>query len=338
MPVRLQDIARELNLSAMTVSRVLNRPEGTYIAKETEERVLKAAAEMGYSPNRHARALATGRTLTIAVWISHLQSSAYTQIAKCCREEIEGTGLQASISALHWHFSAAEHHRQFDHSVDGILAVDPPEAAMLSRLLGETTLQTTPRVNLGSGRDVEWAGDYVRVDLCEGTRAAIQHLAESGCRRIAYSVPYGVNVPGAGNYDAYVEAMGAAGLMPEPIVHHQWDMPSVRSDVIAHIQEFGAPDGLYCHNDEFAIAAFRALRDMNLLVPGDVLLIGCEGNEFMEYFDPPLSTISMPIQKICRLAWKLLENRLENVQAPAEQSILSHQFLQRNSSRPNPDH
>ena len=338
MAVRLQDIARKLNLSSMTVSRVLNRPEGTYISKETERRVLQAAAEMGYSPNRHARALATGRALTIAVWISHLDSSAYTQIARCCRDEIEGAGLQASISALHWHFAATEQHRQLDSSVDGILAVDPPEPGMLSSLLGETTLHRTPRVNLGSGREVEWDGDFVRVDLSEGTRVAIRHLVQSGCRRIAYSVPYSVHVPGAGNYNAYVESLQSAGLRPELIIHKQWDMPSVRSDILAHVRAFGKPDGLYCHNDEFAIAAFRALRDLNLRVPKDVLLIGCEGNEFMEYFDPPLSTISMPIQKMCQTAWKLLQSRLENAQAPAEKVILPHEFLQRDSSNPNLSH
>ena len=72
MSVSIYDIARELNLSAMTVSRVLNQPERSSVAAATRERVIKAANEMGYRPNRNARALVSGRTDTIALWIDHL--------------------------------------------------------------------------------------------------------------------------------------------------------------------------------------------------------------------------------------------------------------------------
>ena len=339
MAVRLQDIARELNLSAMTVSRVLNRPKGTYIAPETERRVLRAAAEMGYRPNRHARALATGRTNTVAVWVSHLESSVYTQLAKFCREEIEQAGMQATISAMDWHFSAPDNSRRFDWPVDGILAIDPPEPQMLASLLGErvsdaAAFYATPRVQLGSGREVEWSGDFVRVDLGAGTAAAVEHLAKAGCRRIAYSVPAGLQVRGQGNYDEYSAAISRAGLVPETIVHARWDMASARRDVREHIVRHGAPDGVYCHNDELAMAAFRAVRDLGLRVPADVLLVGCEGSEFMAYFDPPLSTISMPIREMCRTAWRLLHRRLETPDAPPERIILPHRFLARESSVP----
>jgi DNA-binding LacI/PurR family transcriptional regulator len=332
MAVRIEDIARDLNISAMTVSRVLNRREGTYIAPQTIERVLQAAAKMGYRPNRYARALATGRTHTIGVWISHLHSSVYTQIAKSCREEIERSGLQAAISEMHWHFPGPGSHPRLDWQVDGVLAVDPPEPDTLATLLNDAVLHSLPRVNLGSGRAVEWEGDYVRVDLCEGTRAAVDHLASLGCKRIAYALPYGIHLPGGGNTDAYLNSMQKAGLEPEMILHRNWDMDSVRRDVRGHVQAHGCPDGLYCHNDEIAIAAFRAVRDMKLRVPDDVMIIGCEGSEFMAYFDPSLSTISMPIQRMCQQAWNLLERRLQHTDAPPEQIILLHEFLQRESS------
>ena len=332
MAVRIQDIARELNLSPMTVSRVLNRKDGTYIAPETNERVLQAAARMGYRPNRYARALATGRTNTIAVWISHLHSSIYTQIAKSCREEIEQAGLQVSISEMDWHFQTSNSKRRFEWQVDGIIAVDPPEPDQLASFLDDPALQDIPRVNLGSARAVEWEGDYVRVDLCEGTRVAIDYLANSGCQKIAYCVPFGAHLPGLGNYDAYVESMTKAGLKPELIVHDNWEMATVRQDVREHVRAHGKPDAIYCHTDEIAIAAFRALRDLKLRVPDEVLIIGCEGNEFMEYFDPPLSTISMPVSQMCHMAWNMLQRRLQYPDSDIEGIVLPHQFLRRESS------
>lgn len=332
MAVRIQDIARALNLSAMTVSRVLNQPEGVSVASDTRARVLQAAAGMGYRPNRHARALATGRTHTIALWISHLHSSVYTQIARSCREEIERAGLQAAICEMHWHFPAPGAHPRFDWQVDGILAVDPPSPDALAELLDDAVLSRIPRVNLGSARTVEWSGDSVRVDLGRGTREAVAHLVRAGCHRIAYSLPQGGDAPGSGNYEAYLDVLQEAGLPPEPIFHARWTMESVRADIRAHVAALGPPGGLYCHNDELAIAAFRALRDMGLRIPADVLLIGCEGNEFMDYFDPPLSTVSLPVEAMCHAAWGLLHQRLQSPDAPPQRVLLPHKFLQRESS------
>ena len=256
----------------------------------------------------------------------------HSQIARYCRAEIEQAGLEATLSPMDWHFSASASHRRFEWPVDGILAVDPPEPEALVRLLGETVLDATPRVNLGSARAVEWDGDSVRVDLAAGTRTAIDHLAGQGCRRIAYCVPEGMHLPGSGNYDAYTGAMQRAGLAPEPIIHRRWDMAAARQNVRDHIVSHGRPDGLYCHNDELAMAAFRAVRDLGLRVPEEVLIIGCEGSEFMEYFDPPLSTVSIPIQEMCRLAWNLLHERLDNPEVPPKRLLLSPQFLERELS------
>src|SRR3569833_3101268 len=119
--ITIHDIARELNLSAMTVSRVLNQRKGNTVALATRERVLKAAVQMGYQPNRNARALATGCTYSIGVWISHLRSSIYSQIADACRQEIQRAGVEASICEMDWHFPTPETHPRFLWPVDGIL-------------------------------------------------------------------------------------------------------------------------------------------------------------------------------------------------------------------------
>ncbi len=333
MPVSIHDIARELNLSAMTVSRVLNHPERSSVASATRERVLKAAGEMGYRPNRNARALVSGRSNTIALWIDHLHSSVYSQIADACRDEVQRAGLELNICEMSWHFSSPRH-RLFEWMVDGIIAVDPPEPPELAEYLAQASVRPVPRVNLGSGLLVAWDGDFVRVDLQEGTRAAVEHLHRAGCRRIAYSVPFGIDRPGRGNYDAYTEAVRTVGLQPEYIVHQDLHMPAVRQTTADYVKAHGKPDGIFCQYDELAIASFRALRDLGLRVPDDVLIIGCAGNEFMEYFDPPLSTIAMPIKEMCHRACALLQNRIAQPDAAAVGIVLPYEFCNRLSSRP----
>jgi LacI family transcriptional regulator len=333
MAVSIHDIARELNLSAMTVSRVLGQSTRGYVAPATRERVLKAAREMGYRSNRNARALASGRTNTIALWIDHLHSSVYSQIADACRAEVQETGQELTVCEMNWHFSRPGY-RRLEWMVDGIIAVDPPEASALAVYLDDALAPALPRVHLGSGLSVLWEGDYVQTDLQNGTRAAVEHLLRTGCRRIAYSVPAGIDRPGQGNFDAYTETVRRTGLQPEYIVQRDLRMPAVRQATADHIRAHGKPDGLFCHYDELAIAGFRALRDLGLRVPDDVLIIGCEGNEFMDYFDPPLSTIAMPIKEMCQRAWHLLQRRIAEPDAPPDGVTLPYEFRDRPSSRP----
>lgn len=333
MAVTIHDIARELNLSAMTVSRVLSQNDNSLVKPLTRQRVEEAALRLGYQPNRNARALASGRTNIIGLWISHLNSSVYSQIAQACRTAIQSMGMEISVSEMDWHFYLEGAQRHFQWPVDGVLAVDPPPLGEMEKLLGPTPWKDIPRVHLGSGQSVPWDGDHVFVDLGAGTRVAIEHLLSVGCKRIAYIVPKGADQPGMSHYDAYLSVLRRAGLQPELIVLEHWDCPFVRRAVVKHIQQHGSPDGLYCRHDESAIAAFRAVRDLGLHVPNDVAIIGCEGNAFLEYFDPPLSTVAMPIPGLCQSAWDLLQRRLSEPDAEPRGLTLPFEFLARPSSR-----
>src|SRR6184192_39053 len=78
MPVTLADIARELGVSKMTVSRAINNHP--LINTETRERVLEVARRMNYQPNQHARALATNRSYLIGVVVPDLMHSYFAEI------------------------------------------------------------------------------------------------------------------------------------------------------------------------------------------------------------------------------------------------------------------
>ncbi|RYG71332.1 LacI family transcriptional regulator [bacterium] len=134
------------------------------------------------------------------------------------------------------------------------------------------------------------------------------------------------------HYDGYNAVLKAAGLKSETIICEQWDGATVRQTVRDYIEKHGHPDGIYCHHDELTIATYRALRDLKLDIPRDVALIGCEGNEFLEYFDPSLSTVALPIAEMCQTAWKLLQQRLADPERAPQGITLPYEFLARESS------
>src|SRR5947209_10097280 len=80
MPITLADIAREMGVSKMTVSRAINNHP--LVSAETRERVLEVARRLNYQPNEHARALATNRSYMIGVVVPDLMHSYFAEICR----------------------------------------------------------------------------------------------------------------------------------------------------------------------------------------------------------------------------------------------------------------
>jgi LacI family transcriptional regulator len=92
MSITIIDIAKRLGLSDSTVSRVLNSRRSHLISEGTRKKVLSAAAEMGYRPNKMASALVTGRSHTVAFWVSPERTGYYTQVMYQFQDQLKARG------------------------------------------------------------------------------------------------------------------------------------------------------------------------------------------------------------------------------------------------------
>lgn len=128
-------------------------------------------------------------------------------------------------------------------------------------------------------------------------------------------------------------ALAQTGREPEYILAPDDTRRSVGGVLKDYIARRGAPDGLFCFNDDMAIGAFRALRDLGLRIPDDVALVGCDGIEDAAYLDPPLTTIVQPLEEMCATAWQFLERRLLQPLLPLQQVTLEPSLEIRGSSR-----
>lgn len=328
MQVTLRDIAKELDVSHATVSRVLNRKDDHLISEATRARVRQTARDMGYRPNLAARALATGRTRTVAVWMPTLYTPFYAQALNALERQITGHGYGLTIGR--WPAPAAGLADLRERSAaDGLLVMDlikdSPEAPPPGAAPG------LPAVFLGAHCPTDT--DHVRVDLTAGAREAVRHLLAGGGRP-AYLVSGPMAHPGEARYDAYLSEMAEAGQAPQVIPLPAGDRAGARMALADFLRGHPRPDGLFCQNDDVALGALRALRDRGLRVPDDVRLVGCDGIEEAEYWDPPLSTVTQPLEEVCALAWQFLARRLEEPDAPPQRATLSAQLVVRESSRP----
>lgn len=328
----LRAVAERAEVSTATVSRVLNGVD-VPISPETQQRVRRIAAELGYQPHRLARALATGRTQTVALWASNLRSAHYSQVIYCMRQEIRRHEYDLMVSeAQPYSHDTLDTSRLLSWPVDGILAVELPRAVipgMEGLLLGGK-----PFVSMGVY--VTPGADSVRVDFTEQVIEAVRHLHTVGCRRIAYLVPnwfdWFRSCRDARLY-GYEAVVAEVGQEPEYILTPDEKRPSVDAVLKEHIARRGHPDGLFCFNDDMAIGAYRALRDLGLRIPGDVTLIGCDGIEDTAYLDPPITTIAQPLEEMCATAWGFLERRMREPNLPLQEITLQATLKIRGSSQ-----
>lgn len=313
----ITQLAKELNLSIGTVSRILNDEKAPYAA-ETRRRVRERAAELGYRPNAVARALAMKRTNTVGLWARHLQGAYSSWVV---------SALSSQVAARDFHLVI----RLYDNGpsdrkdpgyadivsdiVDGVITHGMPPDDWLAR----TRRTQRPLPLVVTGGIVSSVYDLVGLDFRPAAQAAVEHLLETGRRRVALMTPPN---PNDRRYQAYQSVMEAAGLRPEIIEMREGTRAEIRTQFLNYVVEYRYPEAVFCHNDDTAIAVYRALCDLGLNVPEDVALVGCDGIEDTEFLPVPITTIVQPVDEMARLAWEFLKTRMREPDAPLQQTVL----------------
>jgi len=329
--ITLKDIARHLDVSHATVSRALNRADDPLISEATILRVRETAAAMGYRPNHAARSLATGRTGLIALWLwsEGLTNSYQANVAQLMHAEASRRSYQLLVNLVNWSALTDKTDNQFDvWHVDGIIAHEA-SPAFQARFQGSHR-PPVPVVSTGVYHYLEGV-DRVYIDISEGSRLAMQHLIDQGRRKIAYVTSNLQNFDDQ-RFIAYSSLLEAAGLPKTLVDVSDSSRPKVRSVVREFIEANGVPDALFCHNDDMAIAAYRALCDLGVRVPDDVAIVGCDGIEDTEYLEVPITTIAQPLVEMCALATNFLEQRIEDPSRPIQEASLPATLVVRASS------
>ncbi len=311
--MNIYEFAEACGVSIGTVSRAINGRKN--VDPETRAMILRRMDELGYRPSRTARALSTGRTEVISVWIGMLSSHYGTRVLQHIEEHLGDTGYEMLVRDLK--YRRIEEPLPESILADGVIVVDSvPWVEKLRKTPGKSR---TPLVNVGIY--VDPSVDHVTGNSGAGVTAAMRHLLEVGCRRIAFLSPRPYNTMKEPRYAAYMEVIRGAGLSPEVIPTREDRRSEAVAALSAHIPTHGVPDALMCFNDDHAIAAYRVLRDRGVRVPEDTAIVGFDGIEETEYLERPLTTVSVPLKEMCATAWHFLEQRMANPDLPAQKAV-----------------
>lgn len=327
------DVAKQANISGATVSRVLSGRTDLAISEETRKKVLEAAEKLGYRPNAAARALMTGRTGLVGFWMC-LQYSRYrSQVLDRMRIVLADTDLAMAVTDVDEQYTMAH---SFDRAlrvpIDGIIAFDNSASVEAFAREHDRLAPNVPFVSMGA----YWseAQSFVGIDLRSGADLAMDHLIETGRKRIVYMAPANSDLLDQGpRFDAYREKMSECGFEGRTIGTPGVNFVDVREALREDFRGQPLPEAILCMNDDLAISAAFALEGLGVKVGQDIALVGFDGIEETEHCPCPITTVRQPIEEMCALTWQFLHAQMEDPTGPLRQRILTPELIIRESSR-----
>ena len=332
-PVRMKDIARDLGVSLMTVSKALRNHSD--ISEQTRARVLKRMKELNYQPDWIARSLVTRRTYLVGLVIPDLMHSFFAEVAKGVARRLEPGGYHVVI------FNSEENPeaetRQIElllqRKVDGLIIASAHHSGD-AEIFRTLAVRQTPYVLI----DRQFSGlqaNYVGSRDEEIGEMATDHLIERGCRRVAHI--RGPAVPtGAGRMKGYRRSLARHRLAaPAEYVVRGLAGDNTGHDAMTQLLEATPrPDGVFCYNDPVAAGAIKAILEAGLRVPEDIAIIGVGNVHYSDLLRVPLSTIDQSSPELGEKAADLLAACMDAKIPPAPSRILiPARLVERDSTR-----
>lgn len=336
MRVTIKQIAEELGISHSTVSRVLNDKKDTLVGDATRERVLQAAKRMGYRPSRIAQALQGKSTQLIGVFVPDSEDYFFQTVIQHLRHTLEESEYELMVFVSTPNQITQKWHRLLQWDLDGVFVFDYLFYVNgLWEALTQHSGAVPPIVGLFSSNTQ--LKDYVTVNFEPPLRALLEHLRAQDCRSYGYMALASSFHPSEQRYTIFSEFVREHGLAQSdiPLLPGQSSLMEAARKGLNIWMEAGhaPPDALFCQNDEIALGAYRALREAGVVVPDQVALAGCDDLPYVSYLETPLTSLSLPVQEVCRRGWSLLQTRMAESSGPPLQVVLDVDLRLRASSQ-----
>lgn len=322
VPARMKDIANDLGVSVVTVSKVLRNHSD--ISEETRDKVLRRMKELNYRPNLAARALVTGRSNIIGLVVPDLVHSFFAQLAKGTSAVLRKKGYSLIISSSDEdaELEQQEIEQMLARRVDALLVASAQRSLHSFRTIEE---HRTPYVLIDRKFD-DLAANFVGVDDAAVGALATEHLIEIGRRRIAHIGGKDVSTA-VGRLEGYRAALAKHGMeMPAQYivsrVHGDHDGDITGCEMMKVLLELNPrPDAVFCHNDPTALGAMRAILEAGLRIPEDIAVVGAGNLRYADFLRVPLTSVDQDSTSIGERAAKIALALIE-AKAPARPKSL----------------
>jgi DNA-binding LacI/PurR family transcriptional regulator len=332
----LEEVALRAGVGRGTVSRVING--SPRVSDRAKAAVEAAIAELGYVPNRAARALAGNRTDAIALVIPEPETRLFAEpyfsdIIRGIGAELADTDMQLLLTLIHTPKERARFAQYLAaHRVDGVLLVSVHEDDPLPDLLEQLEM---PAVLNGRRSDLE-SVSYVDADNVGGARAAVAHLIARGRRQVATITGPPDMYVARSRLDGYRQAVeaaagGAGGFDAALVARGDFTEEGGRRAMRELLVRRPDIDGVFAASDVMAAGARAVLREAGRRVPEDVALVGFEDSAIARHMDPALTSVRQPTEEMGRTMARVLLEEIAERASVRRHVVLATELVQRDS-------
>jgi len=326
----IRDVARKARVSIATVSRVINNSPHQ-VGRETREKVLRAVQELDYRPNALAQGLIMKRSMTVGIIIPDISNPYYAEIVR---------GIQDAADRAGYAIVLQNTDRKKDKIIRCIQVLRDKKADGIifsgGIIHGYETLsalgELNSRVVVIGRHEVDFPA--VRVDNIGGATQAIQHLVDLGHERISFINGPEMSTTSIDRQRGYKNALAQNNLPFERELVKRGNLTpeSGYMAVKEVLQLRNRPTGVFTSNDLMAFGAICGARELGLKVPDDLAVVGFDNIPLCTYFDPPLSTVEIPMYEIGLSAMEMLMD-LINQSEFDRYKIFKTRLIKRRSSQ-----
>lgn len=329
------DVARLAGVSRTTVSFVLNDIPGVSISDATRQRVMDAALQLNYHPDATARKLARGRSNTIGFVMSQSAEQVFTdafliQVVLGVEQVAAQNGFHVLIKPVEPGTENGYTRLIYENLVDGIILSGPREDDEEIIKLHQNGVPI-----MLQGQIPNSSIPFVDINAIDGARAVSEHLISIGHKRIGMVTNASLHYTSAcQRRDGYCQALKNAGIAEEPglIKEGNYTPASGYEAMQSLLSSFPDMTAVFVASDVVAMGAIQAIKQAGLRIPQDIAVAGFDDIQLARYFDPPLTTVSLPA---FGLGWAAGERLIHVIQdEPLEQQelFLDSKLIIRNST------
>jgi LacI family transcriptional regulator len=307
--ITLRDVGKRAGVSAMTVSRVINRREG--VDAETQRKVEEAIEALDYVPNRIARGLISKKTGTLGLIVPDVVNPFFALVVRGAELVARRAGYRILLCNSE---GALQLEREYiedliAHRVEGLLLApvsDHSKHSVFPLLRGDFPLVLIDRAlpNLDC--------DSVVSDNAGGARRLVEHLLSVGHRDIAHITDADDTSTGRERLRGYQEALAAAGVAYRDDLVFRTTVDQIGGFRAAQqaLSMEKTPTAIFAVNNMTAVGAMKALREHGLRVPEDMGLVCFDEVEHLAVLSPFLTVVDQPAETFGSLGVQLLLERI----------------------------
>src|SRR5664280_1779665 len=309
--IRQSDIARELNISRVTVSKALrDHPD---ISLSMKKRIVETAARMGYVPNLIARQLNSRRTFTIGIVVPDLENSFFSYIVDSMVDYATEHNYHVilTVSREKANIEKQNIENLIGMRVDGLLVCLSQETTD-KKVFTTVDKMKIPLVFFDRAFDDMKFSRVVFNDKL-GAANILNRIINEGYTKIAHFAGYSKTNIGKERYEGFLEALAKnkISINKDWIIEGGFELKD-GYDSFKKLNSLGnLPEVVFTVNDRVALGAYKAAREAGLRIPEDIGIFGYGFNEITDFFDPQLTVINQDPRKMGHEACRLLINEIE---------------------------